>query len=103
MTDLIQLFINNGGGDFTISKSDRISWLTYSSMKKEDFRQLEELGFVFHKRTKRTKVGEEVRGRVVPFLYFFKKLVDKKVIPLYKEEDEIVMKARPKKPTLGTL
>lgn len=103
MTDLIQLFINNGGGDFTIKKSDRVSWLTYSKMTRDDFRQLEELGFVFHKRVKKTKIGEEVTGKVVPFLYFFKKLVDKKIIPVYKEEDEIIMKARPKKPTLGVL
>lgn len=100
MIEIIQCFIDNGGKDLVIKRSDQKTWLTYTLLTREDFRRLEEIGFVFHKRIHKIKTGEKVVGTVVPFLYFFTKTVDKKTVPLYKEEEEIVMKARPKKPTL---
>lgn len=99
MDNIIKLFIQHGGSSLYISPERPDIWAVYTSLTSDDFRRLNEIGFVFVKKT--TKVLDKVIIEpVYKKFWIFKIQVDKKEIPVYKEVSEIVMKAAPRKSTL---
>lgn len=99
MNDLIQKFVDGGGADLAISKDHRLLWLLYASMTKDDFRHLEELGFVFVKCVRKVITSYNTETVYKKF-WRFKIPIDKKQIPIYSDVEEILMRAKPPKKTL---
>ena len=82
-----------------INKDHKVRWLLYSLMTPDQFTKLDEIGFVFVKSVTKVIIGYNTE-KVYKNFWKFRICVDKKRIPIYKEEVSIIMKAKPKKQTL---
>lgn len=101
MDDLIQLFVTGGGKPISINPTNRHAWLLYANMDKDDFRKLDEIGFVFVKTKRHSLERYDILPIYKTYLWGMIRIcVDKQRVPVYKDVVEIIFRAKPPSSTL---